>query len=103
VNVANGKWSAAKPPRSRFLCASGKLSANTQLFPGLFSAWYGTLTAEYGDGIEIDLIKPENCERLLADLRERTGLLVTHCEVGCIDFLRDRVSTYVNEGVTEGD
>ena len=38
---------------------------------------------------KIDLIKPENYVRLLADLRERTGLPVTHCEVGRIDFLRD--------------
>ena len=30
-----------------------------------------------------------NYDRLLADLRERTGLPVTHCEVGRIDFLRD--------------
>jgi hypothetical protein len=38
---------------------------------------------------KIDLIKPENYDRLLADLRERTGLAVTRCEVGRIDFLRD--------------
>lgn len=38
---------------------------------------------------KIDLIKPENHDRLLADLRERTGLPVTRCEIGRIDFLRD--------------
>jgi len=38
---------------------------------------------------KIDLIKPENYDRLLADLRERTGLSVTRCEIGHIDFLRD--------------
>jgi hypothetical protein len=38
---------------------------------------------------KIDLIKPENYDRLLADLCERTGLQVTRCEVGRIDFLRD--------------
>jgi hypothetical protein len=38
---------------------------------------------------KVDLIKPENHDRLLADLRERTGLPVTRCEVGHIDFLRD--------------
>jgi hypothetical protein len=38
---------------------------------------------------KIDLIKPENYDRLLADLRERTGLPVTRCEIGRIDFLRD--------------
>jgi hypothetical protein len=38
---------------------------------------------------KIDLIKPENYDRLLADLRERTGLPVTRCEIGRIDFLHD--------------
>lgn len=38
---------------------------------------------------KIDLIRPENYDRLLADLRERTGLPVTRCEIGHIDFLRD--------------
>jgi hypothetical protein len=38
---------------------------------------------------KIDLIKPENYDRLLTDLRERTGLPITRCEVGRIDFLRD--------------
>jgi hypothetical protein len=38
---------------------------------------------------KIDLVKPENYNRLLADLRERTGLPVTRCEIGKIDFLRD--------------
>jgi hypothetical protein len=37
----------------------------------------------------IELIRPENHERLLADLRERTGLPVTRFEIGRIDFLRD--------------
>ena len=38
---------------------------------------------------KIELIKPENHDRLLADLRERTGLPVTRCEIGRINFLRD--------------
>jgi hypothetical protein len=38
---------------------------------------------------KIDLIKPEHRDRLLADLRERTGLPITRCEIGRIDFLRD--------------
>jgi hypothetical protein len=37
----------------------------------------------------IELIKPVHMDRLLADLRERTGLPVTRCEVGRIDFLHD--------------
>ncbi|HOU11593.1 MAG TPA: DUF4956 domain-containing protein [Anaerolineae bacterium] len=39
----------------------------------------------------IDLIKPENYQLLLADLRARTGLDITRCEIGKLDFLRDVV------------
>jgi hypothetical protein len=38
---------------------------------------------------KIELIKPENYTALLADLRERTGLDISRCEVGKIDFLHD--------------
>lgn len=38
---------------------------------------------------KIELIKPEHYDRLLADLRERTGLPVTSARVGKIDFLHD--------------
>jgi hypothetical protein len=37
----------------------------------------------------VDLTTPANRERLLADLRERTGLPVTRVEVGRLDFSRD--------------
>jgi len=38
---------------------------------------------------KIELVKPENYQALLADLCERTGLAITRCEVGKIDFLHD--------------
>ncbi len=38
---------------------------------------------------KIDLIKPENSEALIADLKKRTGLNITKVEVGTIDFLKD--------------
>jgi hypothetical protein len=37
----------------------------------------------------IELIKPENYQALLADLRSRTGLNVHKVSIGRIDFLRD--------------
>lgn len=37
----------------------------------------------------IELIKPENYDLLLADLRERTGLPVKRIEIGRINFLKD--------------
>jgi hypothetical protein len=51
---------------------------------------------------KIDLIKPENYDHLLADLRERTGLPVTRCEIGRIDFLRDvaEIQVYYQQGPT---
>ena len=49
---------------------------------------------------KVDLIKPENHELLLADLRERTGLNIHRTEIGRIDFLRDtaRVRVFYYEG-----
>ena len=37
----------------------------------------------------VDLLGPANEERLLADLRERTGLAVARVDVKRIDFLHD--------------
>ena len=38
---------------------------------------------------KIELIKPENKEELLADLKERTGLNIVRYEIRRIDFLKD--------------
>jgi len=47
----------------------------------------------------IDLIKPENHDQLMEDLRERTGLNITRFEIGRIDFLRDiaRIKIFYHE------
>lgn len=37
----------------------------------------------------LELIRPENYDLLLADLRQRTGLPITRAELGKIDFLKD--------------
>jgi len=51
---------------------------------------------------KIELIKPENQQKLIDDLRERTGLNIHRTEIGRIDFLRDtarvRVFYYEEEG-----
>jgi len=39
----------------------------------------------------IENIKPENQEKLLLDLEDRTGLSIKHFEIGRINFLRDTV------------
>jgi hypothetical protein len=38
---------------------------------------------------KIELVKPENYDELLADLKQRTGLDIIRVEIGHIDFLRD--------------
>jgi len=38
---------------------------------------------------KIDLIRPENRELLIEDLRQRTGHTINKLEIGAIDFLRD--------------
>ena len=37
----------------------------------------------------IELVKPENRDKLIADLEERLGLKVIDVKVGAVDFLRD--------------
>jgi len=48
----------------------------------------------------IDMIKPENYQALLSDLRKRTGLNIHRVSIGKIDFLRDVaiVKAYYYEG-----
>jgi hypothetical protein len=48
---------------------------------------------------KIELIKPENREKLKKDLEERTGLTINRVEIGKIDFLRDsaRINIYYYE------
>lgn len=38
---------------------------------------------------KIELLKPQNHEQLLADLKDRTGLDIHRFEIGAINFLRD--------------
>jgi hypothetical protein len=43
----------------------------------------------------IELIRPENWDLLLQDLRERTGFPITRVEIGNLNFLRDSVEIKV--------
>jgi len=45
---------------------------------------------------KIDFIKPENRDKLLADLQERTGLKVTNVEIDRINFLNDTARLTIN-------
>lgn len=43
----------------------------------------------------IELIKPENRELLLTDLRRRTGLSIKNLRIGQVNFLRDTAEIYI--------
>jgi len=47
----------------------------------------------------IENIKPENRDKLIADLEKRTGIIINRIEVGRVDFLRDiaRIRIYYYE------
>lgn len=63
-----------------------------------------SLSSKYVKYDKIDLIKPNRREELIADLKERTGLDITHVSVGSIDFLKDMalIKIYYNsEGEDE--
>jgi len=53
----------------------------------------------------VELIKPENREALIADLEARTGLTINRVEVGRVDYLRDsaRIFIYYFEKDYRGD
>jgi hypothetical protein len=82
----------------------------------LFVAWMGEkywmLTKESIKTIvyeKIELVKPENRDKLIEDLETRTGLKINRIEVGRIDFLRDTArlrifySPKINKGHFEDD
>ncbi len=79
-------------------------------------AWMGEkywmLTKESSKTIvyeKIELVKPENRDRLIEDLETRTGLKINRIEVGRVDFLRDTArlrvfySPKTNKGHFEDD
>ena len=45
---------------------------------------------------KIDNIRPENYDKLMADLTQRTGLRITRISIGKIDFLRDTAHLIVH-------
>jgi hypothetical protein len=52
---------------------------------------------------KIELITPANHERLIADLQERTGLVISRVDVGRIDFLRDTAELTIHYQLPAAD
>lgn len=52
----------------------------------------------------IDLIKPKNHKKLIADISKRTGLRINRVSIGNIDFLKDvaRIDIFYFEGEQDG-
>jgi hypothetical protein len=44
---------------------------------------------------KIEMIKPENHETMMADLKDRTGLQITRFEIGRVDFMRDTANVRI--------
>ena len=44
---------------------------------------------------KIENVKQENHDKLIADLRDRTGLDINRVQIGRIDFLRDTVKVVI--------
>ncbi len=64
--------------------------------------WVRGLSSKYINYDKIDLITPDRREELIADLKKRTGLDITHVEIGSIDFLKDMALIkvlYHNDGM----
>jgi hypothetical protein len=87
----------ALPVMNSILMSNGQLM-KLLMTNGMIVALLYVLEKEWGFHFEvskkityekIDLITPANRDYLLADLRQRTGLLVKRAEVGRLDFLRD--------------
>ncbi len=55
----------------------------------LEKAWAKNEHVKYIIYEKIDLVKPAKRKELLDDLKDRTGLEITRCEIGKIDFLKD--------------
>lgn len=80
----------------------------------LEKVWMGNEIMKYVTYEKIELIKPQNHEKLLSDLQERTGLDVHRFEIGRINYLRDTAEIrifyrnngnfhYVNESDNDDD
>lgn len=52
---------------------------------------------------KIELLRPENKEKLMADLHKRTGLVIHKVEIGHVDFLKDTAMITVYFSATESN
>jgi len=92
-------WAADISPKhpefaGPLMTSMGELILTDAIF--IFGVWMAeanmlvkSLSSKYVKYDKIDLIKPAKRAELIADLKERTGLDITHVSIGSIDFLKD--------------
>jgi hypothetical protein len=92
-------WAADISPKhpeyaGPLMTSIGELILTDSIF--IFGVWMAeanmlvkSLSSKYVKYDKIDLIKPAKRDELIADLKERTGLDITHVSIGSIDFLKD--------------
>ncbi|MBQ9640225.1 MAG: DUF4956 domain-containing protein [Bacteroidaceae bacterium] len=106
-------WAADISPKhpefaGPLLTSMGELLLTDVIF--VFGVWIAeanmlikSLSSKYVKYDKIDLIKPAKRTELIEDLKERTGLDITHVSIGSIDFLKDMALIKIYYNTVEGD
>ncbi|MBQ9362467.1 MAG: DUF4956 domain-containing protein [Bacteroidaceae bacterium] len=106
-------WAADISPKhpefaGPLMTSMGELLLTDIIF--IFGVWVAeanmlikSLSSKYVKYDKIDLIKPTKRDELIADLKERTGLDITHVSIGSIDFLKDMALIKIYYNTDEED
>ncbi len=106
-------WAADISPKQPewagpLITSFGELLLTDAIF--IFGVWIAetnmlvkSLSSKYIKYDKIDLIKPEMRHELIEDLKNRTGLDITHVSIGSIDFLKDMALIKIYYNTDEED
>jgi len=106
-------WAADISPKQPewagpLITSFGELLLTDAIF--IFGVWMAetnmlvkSLSSKYIKYDKIDLIKPEMRHELIEDLKNRTGLDITHVSIGSIDFLKDMALIKIYYNTDEED
>lgn len=106
-------WAADISPKhpefaGPLMTSMGELILTDAIF--IFGVWMAeanmlikSLSSKYIKYDKIDLIKPDKRAELIEDLKNRTGLDITHVSIGSIDFLKDMALIKIYYNTEEDD
>lgn len=106
-------WAADISPKhpefaGPLMTSMGELILTDAIF--IFGVWMAeanmlikSLSSKYIKYDKIDLIKPDKRAELIEDLKNRTGLDITHVSIGSIDFLKDMALIKIYYNTDEDD